>query len=83
MQNVELYQTISLVITFILMILWSLVWKGLALWRAAKNDSKPWFVILLIFNTLGIFEIFYIYVIGKEKKTDVEKNINSELPKTM
>jgi uncharacterized membrane protein YedE/YeeE len=61
------------------MILWSLVWKGLALWRAAKNNSKPWFVILLIFNTLGIFEIFYIYVIGKEKKLD----IGGELPKSM
>jgi hypothetical protein len=47
--------------TYLLIIaLWDLVWKGLALWRAAKNDSKPWFVILLIANTVGILPIAYL-----------------------
>ena len=50
-----------------LLVVWSLAWKGLALWRAAKNDSKPWFVVLLIINTLGILEILYLYVFGTEK----------------
>ncbi|MEI7615718.1 MAG: DUF5652 family protein [Actinomycetota bacterium] len=46
---------------------WSLVWKGLALWRAARNDSKPWFVVLLIVNTLGILEILYLLFSKKNK----------------
>jgi len=50
-----------------LLVVWSLAWKGLALWRAAKNDSKPWFVALLVLNTLGILEILYLYVFGTEK----------------
>jgi hypothetical protein len=49
------------------LILWSLVWKGWALWRAAKNDSKVWFVVLLILNTAGILDILYIFVFGKKK----------------
>lgn len=49
-------------------LLWSLAWKGMALWKAARNDSKPWFVALLVINTLGLLEILYIYVFGKEKK---------------
>lgn len=49
------------------LMLWSLVWKGWALWKAAKNGSKVWFVVLLVVNTLGILEILYIFVFGKAK----------------
>ncbi|MDO8557401.1 MAG: DUF5652 family protein [Candidatus Jorgensenbacteria bacterium] len=44
---------------------WSLIWKGLALWKAARNDSKPWFVALLIVNTAGLLEILYIFWLNK------------------
>ena len=51
----------------VLLMLWSLTWKGIALWKAAQRNSIPWFVVLLIFNTLGILEIIYIFLIAKEK----------------
>ena len=44
---------------------WSLVWKGLALWRAAREESKWWFVVLLVVNTLGILEILYFFVFSR------------------
>ena len=44
---------------------WSLFWKGLAMWRAAKLGSKKWFVALLVLNTVGILEILYLYVFSK------------------
>ena len=44
---------------------WSLAWKGFSLWRAAKNDSKPWFVTLLLTNTLGVLDAFYIFVVDR------------------
>lgn len=47
--------------------IWSLIWKGLALWKSAKEGSKNWFVIILVINTLGILEILYIYVFSKIK----------------
>jgi hypothetical protein len=47
------------------LLLWSLVWKGMALWHAAKRDEKPWFVILLIVNTMGILEIIYLLFVAK------------------
>ena len=50
---------------FVLVMLWSLVWKGLALWIAAREDSKSWFIILLILNTFGILEIIYILFFSK------------------
>lgn len=52
---------------FIPLIVWAIFWKGWALWRAAKNDSKVWFVVLLVVNTLGILDILYLFVFGKRK----------------
>jgi methionyl-tRNA synthetase len=44
----------------VIAILWSLIWKGLALWRAAKNDQLAWFICILFINTLGILEMIYL-----------------------
>jgi hypothetical protein len=58
---------------FMMFILWSLVWKGWALWIAVKRDSKFWFVLLLVLNTVGILEILYIFHFSKKntfKKMD-------------
>lgn len=50
-----------------LIALWVLPWKGIALWKAAKNSNKKWFIALLILNTIAILEILYIFVFGKKK----------------
>lgn len=47
------------------LLVWSLFWKGLALWRSARMKHKGWFIALLIINTLGIFEIIYIIATRK------------------
>ncbi len=51
---------------FILLMLWSLAWKGIALWKAGRLGQKVWFVILLVVNTVGILEIIYIFVIARK-----------------
>jgi hypothetical protein len=54
----------------ILAIAWTLPWKGVALWRAARNEHKGWFVALLVLNTFGILEILYIFVFSKKKSVE-------------
>ena len=49
------------------LLVWSLVLKGFALWRAAHNESKPWFIALLVINTGGLLEVLYLFVFGKKK----------------
>jgi len=49
------------------LLVWATVWKGWALWLAARRGELPWFIALLIINTVGILEIFYIFVIAKQK----------------
>jgi len=51
------------------LIVWSLFWKGYALWRSARNYQKGWFVSLLIFNTLGILEILYLSLFQKNRQS--------------
>jgi len=53
---------------FAVVVLWSLFWKGMALWKSARSSHKWWFVALLLINTVGILEILYIYVFSKKMK---------------
>ncbi len=62
---------IAMIILLVIAV-WSIIWKGLALWKSARKTHLTWFIVLLIFNTIGILEILYIYVfseLGKKSKT--------------
>jgi len=52
----------------LLIVLWTLPWKGAALWKAARNSQKWWFVAILVLNTLAILEIIYIFYFSKPKQ---------------
>jgi hypothetical protein len=65
-------------ILLIIILAWSMFWKGWALWRAAKNDHKYWYVALLLVNTLGILEMVYLYWFSKKK--DLFEKIKALLP---
>ena len=47
--------------------LWSLLWKGIALWKEAKLEQRNWFIAILIINTMGIVEIIYLFGFAKKK----------------
>ncbi|NLV20846.1 MAG: hypothetical protein GXY49_02495 [Syntrophomonadaceae bacterium] len=49
-------------------LVWSIVWKGLALWRAARLRQVGWYIALLVINTVGIFEIIYLLATNKRYK---------------
>ena len=50
------------------LLVWSVFWKGWALWIAGNRKEKPWFVILFVVNTLGILDIAYILLRRQKKK---------------
>jgi beta-lactamase regulating signal transducer with metallopeptidase domain len=54
-----------------LLILWTLIWKGVALWHSARNHQKVWFIVFLIVNTFGILEIIYFLFCRKNKNNVV------------
>lgn len=57
----------------VIIFVWSIIWKAIALWKSARNNHLVWFIVLLFFNTIGILEILYIYVFSKKKFTKSKK----------
>lgn len=68
--NSDLFAGIAL-----LLALWSLPWKGYALWLAARNKHKYWFIALLLINTAAILEIIYIFAIGRKATKKSEGSV--------
>ena len=52
-------------VLLVVVLIWSVIWKGLALWKSARKNHMIWFIILLVVNTLGILEILYIFIFSK------------------
>ena len=51
----------------VLSVAWTIPWKGVALWKSARNKHLVWFIVMLIVNTLAILEIIYIFGFSKRK----------------
>ena len=67
-----------LLLLFIVMA-WSMVWQGLALWFSAKNQQKGWFVVLFLLNTLGVLPIIYLlWFKPKEKIITTSKRVTKK-----
>ncbi len=64
---------IGLFMLFVLILIWSLMWKFLALWKAARKGSLIWFLIFALVNTMGILEILYIFVFSEKECCKKEK----------
>jgi len=61
------------VLFIILVSVWEIIWKGIALWRSARNKQLIWFVLVLILNTLGILPIIYLVFFSKSNKKQNKK----------
>jgi hypothetical protein len=51
---------------FTIMGLWSVFWKGLALWTTVKKGRVYWFIAILLLNTVGILPLFYLLYFEKK-----------------
>ena len=50
----------------LVILLWSLPWKGLSMWKAAQLSHKRWFIVLLVTNTFGILDVIYIRFVARK-----------------
>lgn len=49
-----------LIAVFAVAQVWDLCWRGMGMWKASKKNKLPWFVAMLLFNTIGILPIIYL-----------------------
>ena len=50
-----------------IILIWSIGWKLLALWKSARKGHLAWFIVMGLINFVGIIEILYIFVFSKMK----------------
>ena len=65
----------------IFLVLWSGVWKAIALWKAARNNALAWFIIFCVLNTAGILDPPAMLAAGLAGRNNIyfrfrEKRIN-------
>lgn len=70
----------AVVSLIVLVVVWTFVWKGLALWKSARLGNKVWFVVFLLVNTLGILEILYLYFFSRKPNKPVESPTQTPNP---
>jgi hypothetical protein len=57
----------------VILFLWEAVLKLLAMWKAAQRKELLWFVLIAIFNTVGILPLLYL-ILSKDNKEEEKEN---------
>lgn len=66
----------TITVVFLLLAAWSLTWKGIALWVAARNYQKRWFIgMIVVNNTLGLLEIVYLLWFRRDRQPGVTQSL--------
>ncbi len=60
-------------VVIIVLSIWEMIWKGIALWKAGRNNHIGWFVAIFIVNTIGILPIIYLAWFQPKKSETVKK----------
>jgi hypothetical protein len=48
------------------LIIWDVVWKLIALWKAGGSKQLVWFIVLGVLNTVGLLPIVYLLFFQKK-----------------
>ena len=66
----------TMILGLLVISIWTLIWKGFALWHSAKNEQKGWFIATLILNTMGLLPIIYLIWFKPEcKECEVKEKV--------
>ena len=66
-----IFTIISQNLWIIPLMIWSIIWKAIALWKSARNNHLTIFIVIMFLNTIGILEICYIlYLYYKKNKNN-------------
>jgi len=64
----ELVVPMYFFIAIIAISIWESIWKAIGMWKSARNNNLAWFIVILIFNTLGILPLIYLAFVDQKKK---------------
>lgn len=55
----------------LIVIVWDLVWRCLAVWKSTKNNHPVWSILFVLFATIGILPIIYLFIFSKKGKRNM------------
>ena len=61
--------------TMVIIQIWQLTWKGVSLWKAARNKHTGWFIALLLIHLAALIDIIYIFYFSEPKRKLTLKRI--------
>ena len=67
-----------LLLLLIPLIIWEVIWKGIGLWKAGRNNQPVWFVFILLLNTAGILPIIYLLFFRKNKSHKAVRQVKKK-----
>lgn len=67
----QLMQNPWIISLIVIIVIWDLIWKCLALWKSARRNQPIWFVILLLVISVGILPIIYLTIYEKKNKPPI------------
>ncbi len=59
----------SLMGVLLLLSLVDVIFKGWAMWRAARMGKNYWFIALLVINSMGVFPVIFLLLTNSEYET--------------
>jgi len=62
-------------------LVWTLFWKGIAMWKSARNNQFVWFFVSLGINTFGILPIVYLQFFQQDWNKGVPKKLKRKVVK--
>jgi uncharacterized protein DUF5652 len=66
-----------IIFLIIIVAVWELAWKYIALWQAARRAQKGWFIIFILINSAGILPIIYLLLHkNTPKQATTSKNVS-------
>ncbi len=72
--NDFIYNHFWLIPIIIIIAIAEITLKLIAMWKAARNQEKTWYICLALFNTLTILPLIYLII---SKKQNASSNENS------
>jgi len=74
---IEEFQSAGVIVLIVIAVLWELYWKGMGLWKAARNSQIYWFIAIFLLNTMGLLPI--LYLVRFQPKSQLLKRPKREL----
>jgi hypothetical protein len=52
----------------IFLVIWTIFWRGIAMWKAARKKQWVWFAAIYLLETVGILPMIYLKFFQKKRR---------------